>query len=1401
MKRTTTRLAISGIAMLLACGPTVHAQIDTISVTRSKNIALGGTATATGPTWADWNPTQIIDGNIASIVHAAEPTTTFGYLIGLTENSAFEKINVFNRTNCCPERLTNYRVSILDDLGGAPGSAIWSADVRTDGTNSGQGGIDVLTANLDPTGTFGGAWLSIDKIEDPSQNDYYLQIAEVEVITGNVTEEIPINYALGALVTASGPTWDGWDPNLIVDGNLGTIVHASEQVTSFGYTIKLAQEVDIDTINIHNRTGCCPERLTNYRVSILDDNNGSPGSPIWSTDVRTDGTNSGDGGVDTVTRSLDPTGSTVGRWLSIDKIENVAELDYFLQIAEVEVWGRGLVVSLTVDRDTGAMVLHNESGKDLDIISYSIQSAAGSLSQAGWTPISGHYDAAGNGSVDPDDTWTIFSAAGSATDLSEGELAGGDGGRIADGATLNLGSAAWLRSIYEDVTMQILEANGSIRDVQIRFEGNSGNSYIRSDMNFDGAIDAADWTSLVTVLEADVTGKTRAEAYALGDLNGDGISGAADFLMFKADYEQANGAGSFQAMLNSVPEPAGAFLAMVSAVGLSFLLRRGRRMETIACVSFVACGIVAYPQAAHGQINVAPDGTATATGPTWSNWNPYRIIDGDLNTIVHAAEPTSTFGYTIQLANPVDIQAINVFNRVDGCCPERLTNYRVSVLSDNAGTAGSPIWSADVRTDGTNSGTAGVDMLTADLDPTGTFSGKWITIDKIDNAAETDYYLQIADVEVLAPLSSVPRLGLEVNRTTGTVRLINRFNSSFETNYYRIASAAGSLTTVNWNSLDQQNYDSLGNGIGASWDEAGASGEFVLAEAFLLGSSTFGPTDAANIGRVYSTSKDAQDLRFEYVDVATGTIMEGAVEYVTGGELLLGDYNQNGTVDAADYTIWKDNFGSTTALAADGNGNGRVDAADYTVWKDNFGSSLGTPSLASVPEPGLLPLLIGLAIGGFAFRSRNRATMVCAVACAAAWFVLVDNATDASAAVTIDRNFQMGDDSLENASAGIVVGSGAGNPTSGGTLDSEGPTGAYVDMVQTGGPVYVNAAARPGAQAGNLAIKFDGQDDVVAGIVLNRPSQITEFAPDFPLNYAGLTARGLQGWVFPEAAALGQRRQVIVMDSIAAGGPAITADGKWTQVNDGHVNDASIPAAVQVVGGQWYHVMHHVYPRNSPGAPNVVPGSGDANRGFTSVLYVNGMAVSANNGALGTAVTAGDRVGRLSVGAAEIGNDGTIPIYDDYFQGSVDDLKLYVFGDNSTGGGSDYGTFNLFTDNEWIAAQANAIPGGLKPGDINRDGQISQQDTDIFLSNWLRQKTLVGAHNTVTVGDWETWGWGDMNGDGRVYLQDAYILHDALVAATGSGLNFELLGQSTPEPSAATLLLIGLVWGALRRFR
>ena len=48
-----------------------------------------------------------------------------------------------------------------------------------------------------------------------------------------------------------------------------------------------------------------------------------------------------------------------------------------------------------------------------------------------------------------------------------------------------------------------------------------------------------------------------------------------------------------------------------------------------------------------------------------------------------------------------------------------------------------------------------------------------------------------------------------------------------------------------------------------------------------------------------------------------------------------GDFDHDGHVTAADYGVWRANFGSTSELAADASGNSAVDAADYVIWRRN----------------------------------------------------------------------------------------------------------------------------------------------------------------------------------------------------------------------------------------------------------------------------------------------------------------------------------------------------------------------------------------------------------------------------------------------------------------------------------
>lgn len=60
------------------------------------------------------------------------------------------------------------------------------------------------------------------------------------------------------------------------------------------------------------------------------------------------------------------------------------------------------------------------------------------------------------------------------------------------------------------------------------------------------------------------------------------------------------------------------------------------------------------------------------------------------------------------------------------------------------------------------------------------------------------------------------------------------------------------------------------------------------------------------------------------------------------GAAATGDYNNNGKVDAADYTTWRDHLNQSFALPNRAVANtGPVSAADYTTWKTNFGQTGG----------------------------------------------------------------------------------------------------------------------------------------------------------------------------------------------------------------------------------------------------------------------------------------------------------------------------------------------------------------------------------------------------------------------------------------------------------------------------
>ena len=88
-------------------------------------------------------------------------------------------------------------------------------------------------------------------------------------------------------------------------------------------------------------------------------------------------------------------------------------------------------------------------------------------------------------------------------------------------------------------------------------------------------------------------------------------------------------------------------------------------------------------------------------------------------------------------------------------------------------------------------------------------------------------------------------------------------------------------------------------------------------------------------------------------------LAERAFELLT---VLPGDYNEDGVVNAADYTVWRNSLGAAAGTLANDVDGGVIGQAQYNTWKTNFrtmaGSGSGMIADHAVPEPMTLALLL-----------------------------------------------------------------------------------------------------------------------------------------------------------------------------------------------------------------------------------------------------------------------------------------------------------------------------------------------------------------------------------------------------------------------------------------------------------
>ena len=102
-----------------------------------------------------------------------------------------------------------------------------------------------------------------------------------------------------------------------------------------------------------------------------------------------------------------------------------------------------------------------------------------------------------------------------------------------------------------------------------------------------------------------------------------------------------------------------------------------------------------------------------------------------------------------------------------------------------------------------------------------------------------------------------------------------------------------------------------------------------------------------------------------------GTLISSDTFTITLG--LEGDYNDDGKVDLADYTVWRNNLGAAAGTLDNDPNTTAIGIAQYQTWKANFGAqAAGALSTATVPEPATLTLVgVGFVAALLSYRRRK----------------------------------------------------------------------------------------------------------------------------------------------------------------------------------------------------------------------------------------------------------------------------------------------------------------------------------------------------------------------------------------------------------------------------------------------
>ncbi|HEX5709518.1 MAG TPA: PQQ-dependent sugar dehydrogenase [Pyrinomonadaceae bacterium] len=292
------------------------------------NLAAGKTATQSSTAF-DAPASRAADGNTSGnwFADSSVSCTSNGprewWEVDLGEVQSLAEIRLWNRTDCCGERLSDFYVLVsdvpfvsgdLDEVLRQPGVSSYHSPFV-------GGRPSLFTVNR--TGRYVRVQLA---------GADYLSLAEVEVY-GTQAPVQTANLALGK-PTAQSSTGFGGVASRAVDGNPDGAWTRNSMSTTLAdaqawWEVDLGSSRQLDHVKIWNRTDCCGERLSDFHVLVSD-------APFASHDLAATLAQPGVSNFHVAGQAARPTQVAVGRTGRYVRIQLAGT--NFLTLAEVEVW-------------------------------------------------------------------------------------------------------------------------------------------------------------------------------------------------------------------------------------------------------------------------------------------------------------------------------------------------------------------------------------------------------------------------------------------------------------------------------------------------------------------------------------------------------------------------------------------------------------------------------------------------------------------------------------------------------------------------------------------------------------------------------------------------------------------------------------------------------------------------------------------------------------------------------------------------------------------------------------------------------------------------------------------------------------------------------------------------------